>query len=234
MAGPVISLSSSCQGGNSFATRLKEVENFCRWIDCAATVKGWKPWFLGAFDHDLVTFAESREKAFAKFVLGNGRCYENATMWSEMLNREIMPSDVVEVPVDTAKEWLMNEESDPTGKPLILAAANGSWPSETLSPVVLTVADRGWYFWLIEGAVLHGWQIAFLPVETARDLVSKGILYFEPEDSADMGVMQVYSDFAELPSVVSEDGFELCFALISLESGDVKYVNPNDDPEGGE
>lgn len=220
MAGPVISLTSSAQSSAAYKRRLAEVEKFCRWIECAEVVKGWKPWFLGAFDHDLVTFAESREKAFAKFVLGNGRCYETASMWSDTLGREIVPSDVVEIPAFIAKDWLMD---------------SGDYD---LNPVTLTLDRVGYVKMLvIPGTALRGWNTAFLKPDDAAFLLenyesSLGIAAPEPveadeEDWMAEGILRMYS----LPEPNEKGLIEVTFCFDDGEN--LSYDNPDHDPLGG-
>lgn len=224
MAGPVISLTSSAQSFEARERRKAEVEKFCRWIECAEIVKGWKPWFLGAFDHDFVTFAESREKAFAKFVLGNGRCYKTASMWSDTLGREIMPSDVREIPGFMAEAWLMDEDD-----------------GEKLNSVTLTLDRvRTVKLLVLPGTMLRGWNTAFLKPEDAAFLFenynsSLGFAMddreYDEEDVVDEGVVRCY----ELPAP-SENG--LIEVLFCFDDGtSLAYDNPDDDPmtpEGGE
>lgn len=236
MAGPVISLTSSAQSLAAYERRLKEVEQFCRWIECAEVVKGWKPWFLGAFDHDLVTFAESREKAFAKFVLGNARCYERASMWSDSLNREIMPSDVVPIPAHIAKEWLMDEvPEDFVGHDLVLARESESWPAETLKPIVMAWGKNRWDMWVVEGTLLRNWGMVFMMPDMAATLVVEGVLAKSAELITSDEDYVTYTDIADVPSVQTVNGVELCYALIHFDVGnDFAYGDVTADPLGGE
>ena len=113
------------------------------------------------------------------------------------------------------------------GKTLTLAPKRGGFDAEILKPAMMVAYRLRWDFWVLEGTAMRGWNAVFLKKEDARILVHEDALadVLEGDDEPD----SFYSDVDALPTVLTEDGDELCWAWLWMEG--VSYLNPSDDPD---